>query len=367
MPDVLRNDLFELNTSIPSGFYQVYKNRLTEPEFYFDNLLVIENENTPYDETGTAFTIVDASLYYGIESGDIVSITQGKLRVILSRKANHNTLLITERCNNLCLFCSQPPRKENDSWLLDVAKNALAAFKLSGIVGISGGEPLLYGDEFVHFLEFVKEHSPETTLHVLTNGRQFADLELTQKIAYVTKDMSISFGIPLYSAIPDTHNQLVANENAFDETVLGIINAGNSGINIELRFIPTQLNYQDLPAVIELTGRVFSNINQISVMNLEATGWARRNWNDLYIAPERYQDVMQVAINVAECCYLPIVLFNYPLCHLHQEMWLYSIQSISDWKNYYPQACNHCRVKHECGGYFSSSYGKYHQEPRAIV
>lgn len=367
MLEVLRNDLFDLNITLPSGFYQIYKNRISEPEFYFDNLLVIEHDFDVCDSVGTVFTLVDKELYNAIESGDIVSIVQNKLRVILSRKANHNTLLITERCNNLCLFCSQPPRKENDSWLLDIGKKALAAFKFNGVVGISGGEPLLYGDEFIHFLEFVKMNAPETKLHVLTNGRQFSDLKFAQKIANVTENMAISFGIPLYSAIAEAHNKLVASEYAFDETILGMINAGNSGINIELRFIPTQLNYNDLPSVIELAGRIFSNINQISIMNLEATGWARRNWDALYIAPERYQDVIKLSIEMAEKCYLPIALFNYPLCHLDEEAWLYSIQSISDWKNYYPKVCNDCYMKKECGGYFSSSYGKYHQEPRAII
>ncbi|MBF4371219.1 radical SAM protein, partial [Vibrio anguillarum] len=97
--------------------------------------------------------------------------------------ANHNTLLVTERCNNLCLFCSQPPREENDNWLLSYGALALAAFEFDGEIGISGGEPLLYGDAFIKFLEFVSSHAPTTRLHVLTNGRAFSNLRFTEKIA----------------------------------------------------------------------------------------------------------------------------------------------------------------------------------------
>ncbi|EHC76837.1 hypothetical protein LTSERUB_6614, partial [Salmonella enterica subsp. enterica serovar Rubislaw str. A4-653] len=33
---------------------------------------------------------------------------------------------------------------------------------------------MLYGDDFLHFIDFIIENSPDTALHVLTNGRKFA-------------------------------------------------------------------------------------------------------------------------------------------------------------------------------------------------
>ncbi len=367
MPDTLRKDIFILENKIPSGYYQLYKNRLLNPKFYFGNIIVLKTADESYNPVGIDYIIVNEALYNTISSGDIASITQGKLRVILSRNANHNTLLVTERCNNLCEFCSQPPKLGMDDWLLDISKQALAAFNFEGVIGISGGEPLIYGNDFIDFLVFTKNNTPQTVLHILTNGRAFHDLAFTKQVAKVVSDMTISFGIPLYSVLAKTHNQLVGNTRAYDETISGIINAGNSGVNIELRFIPTKLNYQDLYSVVEMAGRVFSNINQLSIMNLEATGWAKKNWSQLYIEPESYQNLLISAIEMAERSQLPIVLFNYPLCHLPPELWKYSVQSISDWKNHYPEECKNCRMVDKCGGYFSSSYGKYHQSPKAVL
>lgn len=54
------------------------------------------------------------------------------------------------------------------------------------------------------------------------------------------------------------HDHLVGNDGAFNETVKGLINAGNSGINIELRVIPTLANYTELDDIVEFVGRVFS-------------------------------------------------------------------------------------------------------------
>lgn len=367
MPDVTRKDSFVILDTISSGYYQLYKDKLSNPQFYFENIVIFKNNTGAKKITGASYIIVDALLYDAIDSGDIASIHMNKLRVILSRRANHNTLLITERCNNLCEFCSQPPKNNQDDWLLDVAKYAIAAFKYDGLIGISGGEPLLYGEKFIEFLMFLEKNSPNTALHILTNGRAFNSLAFTEKMAEIASRVSVTFGIPLYSTNADTHNKMVGDPNAFTETVSGIINAGNSGLNIELRYIPTQENYTDISSVVEMASRVFSNINQISVMNLEATGWAKKNWHKLYREPQNYIVELQLAIDVAERSQLPIVLFNYPLCHLPHQTWQYSVQSISDWKNYYPDSCQSCTVIKQCGGYFSSSHGKYHQLPKAIT
>ncbi|MBK0711707.1 His-Xaa-Ser system radical SAM maturase HxsC, partial [Klebsiella pneumoniae] len=98
----------------------------------------------------------------------------------------------------------------------------------------------------LHFIDFIIENSPDTALHVLTNGRKFADINFTQEMAKRSKKIKITFGIPLYSSRPLVHDHLVGSDGAFNETVKGLINAGNSGINIELRVIPTLANYTEL-------------------------------------------------------------------------------------------------------------------------
>ncbi|BDB44749.1 MULTISPECIES: hypothetical protein [Mycobacterium] len=45
--------------------------------------------------------------------GDVLSIhpPSGRVRVLYRRSSRHNYFLVTERCNNYCLMCSQPPKK----------------------------------------------------------------------------------------------------------------------------------------------------------------------------------------------------------------------------------------------------------------
>lgn len=372
MSNVIRPDTFSLEEdgfSTP-GFYQIRKGKGTSDSRYLEQIFLAKEQQAPLNSARDDFVgvITHATLHDSVDDGDVVNINQfGQLRVILSRRANHNTLLVTERCNNLCLFCSQPPREEKDDWLLSYGALALAAFGFDGDVGISGGEPLLYGDAFIKFLAFVSDHAPNTRLHVLTNGRAFSDLEFTGKLASMASRLDITFGIPLYSVRGRIHDHLVGRDGAFSQTVVGMINAGNSGIKMEVRFIPTQHNASELPQVAEYIARVFSGVVQLSVMNLEATGWAKRNWSALECAPEDYEDALIKGLLTAEIAGLNPTLFNFPLCHLPSSIRSYAVKSISDWKNYYPSECSDCQLKDSCGGYFSSSRGKYHASPRRII
>ena len=44
--------------------------------------------------------------------GDVLRIQPetGRVRVLYRRSSRHNFFLVTERCNNYCLMCSQPPK-----------------------------------------------------------------------------------------------------------------------------------------------------------------------------------------------------------------------------------------------------------------
>lgn len=370
MSEVIRNDIFRYKSEdiVSPGFYQLYKTKPESPRFYLPNLLVSSGECEKQTFPYCAACIESKSLFNSIEDGDIAIINNGNmLRVILSRKANHNTVLVTERCNNLCSFCSQPPKKGNDDWLLTQSALAIAAFNLDGVVGISGGEPLLYGQDFLAFLDFLAENAPETSLHILTNGRAFADSSFAREVKLRCEQLNITFGIPLYSSRKPIHDQLVGSDGAFNETVCGLINAGNLGINIELRIIPTKANFQDLPHIIEYVGRIFSNVNQISIMGLESIGWAKKNWSEIFIGHNEFASYLSESVAVASRSGLEVLIFNYPLCHLPDDLWRFSVQSISDWKNFYPEECEPCSKKLVCAGYFSSSKGRFHQAPRPIL
>ena len=361
-----RIDLFEVHEKQDIGF-GYYRLSQDEPKgsTYLPELVILRE--LPIKEDGMSTYIIDKELYANIEDGDIGLITQHqKLRVILSRKANHNTLLLTERCDNRCLFCSQPPKDRDDSWLLENAEFAIKDFNFKGTIGLSGGEPLLYGGSLVSMLERVLNECPETTFHILSNGRAFASSSYTKLMSTICDTGRIVFGIPIYSTSSNIHDECVGSQGAFEDTLMGLINAGNSGIPIEIRIIPLVQNCFELSSIVELVGRCISSLTQVSVMNLEPTGWAKHNWQNLYQSPSMYELELEKAVVTGEQMGLNLVLFNYPLCHLPEGIRHKAVKSISDWKNFYPDECNNCLEKYTCGGYFISTGGERFDPPRSI-
>jgi hypothetical protein len=64
-----------------------------------------------------------------LADGDILRIwpKNNQIRVLYRRGSIHNHFLLTERCNHYCLMCSQPPKKADDSWIVE---DVLAAIPL---------------------------------------------------------------------------------------------------------------------------------------------------------------------------------------------------------------------------------------------
>ena len=369
MLNVTREDKFTIPslTELPSGYYilQNSSHAKLNTRGLLENIIVTDEIDYISEEI-PVFYHPEASSFF--TSGDIAFISsKGVLRVVLSKLANHNTLLVTERCDNRCLFCSQPPKDRDDSWLLKQAAMAALEFDSKDCLGISGGEPLLYGDSFLNFLDVLIENKNEKPLHVLTNGRKLANTEFAKALAERSKSLNITYGIPLYSSIASIHNLLVGSLGAFNDTLKGLVNAGNLGLNIELRIIPTKDNIDTLAQTVELVSRCKSNVSQFSIMNLEPTGWAKHNWEALYVNPKMYLSTLEEAVDAAHRANIPAYLFNYPICHISDRLEPLALKSISDWKNYYPGECQLCIKKDQCTGFFTSSKGTFHQNPRRIV
>lgn len=120
-----------------------------------------------------------------LADGDVLRLAPMKhsLRVLFRRNASINSFLLTERCNNLCLMCSQPPRNVNDGWIVDEILEALPLIDPDvPEIMFSGGEPTLLGDRFFELVQACKSYLPRTALHVLSNGRTFANAEFAAKL-----------------------------------------------------------------------------------------------------------------------------------------------------------------------------------------
>jgi His-Xaa-Ser system radical SAM maturase HxsC len=293
-----------------------------------------------------------------LRAGDVIRIDPQRrmLKTLYRRQSASNALLVTERCDNYCLMCSQPPKEADDSWLLEELVNEVVPLIApdTGELGITGGEPALLGERLVRLLIALKERLPGTAVHMLTNGRRFCDQAFALSIARVAHP-DLVLGIPLYSDLPEEHDYVVQARGAFDETVRGILNLKRAGVRVELRFVIHAETYERLPEFADFVGRNLLFVDHVALMGLEPTGFAKTNIERLWADPLDYQSQLANAVHRLARVGLNVSIYNLPLCVLPAQLRGYARKSISDWKNVYFDECSSCVRRDACAGFFASS------------
>ena len=291
-----------------------------------------------------------------IDEGDIARISpSGRISVIFRKKSPNNTFLLTERCNHYCLMCSQPPKDHDDSWLMEEAMEALELIPKDTVnIGYTGGEPTLYGDQFLELIAKTKQVLPNTAIDVLTNGRTFKDSSFAKRYAEIDHHDCL-LGIPIYSDDPAQHDYVVQANGAFDETVQGILNLKRFNQKVEIRVVIHKQTIDRLVQTCEFIARNLIFVDHVALMGLEMMGFTRANLDKLWLDPYEYKDTLSKALEVLNSYGIKTSIYNHQLCVVNLDVKPNYVKSISDWKNEYVEECDSCIKKNECGGFFSSS------------
>lgn len=289
-----------------------------------------------------------------------------KIDALYRKNANTNSFLVTERCNSFCIMCSQPPKDIDDHYLVDDMLEALPLLHPdTHEVCITGGEPTLWGDDFIRLVQASKNHLPNTGLHILSNGRNFKDINLAIKVAHV-KHHDVMIGIPLYADYSQLHDFIVQADNAFDDTIRGILNLKRCQVPVEIRVVIHQKNYHRLPKLAEFIARNLLFVDHVALMGLEIMGFAKSNLKGLWVDPYEYQNELRESVETLVNAKMRVSIYNTPLCVMPESIRRYSVCSISDWKNDYLDACMNCSAKQQCGGFFSSNLGAVSEHIKAL-
>lgn len=296
-----------------------------------------------------------------VQPGDVIAVSPGSnvVRVLYRRGANSNLLFMTDRCNSLCLMCSQPPKDIDDRWHTD------ENLKLIDLVdqgaeqlGISGGEPTLYRDDLLAIIERAKRVLPEKSLHILSNGRLLSDPSWISDLQRVDHS-NLTWGVPLYADNAADHDNVVQAADAFSETMAGLYNLHRAGQKIEIRMVLSRLTTPRLPEWAHFIFRNLPFAHHVALMGIENTGFAKKNYDQLWIDPADYQVELNQAAFFLDIRGIAVSIYNLPLCVLDPVLVRFYRQSISDWKNLFIDACQTCSATHTCAGFFKSHSTKW--------
>ncbi|PYE22631.1 His-Xaa-Ser system radical SAM maturase HxsC [Rhizobium sp. PP-CC-3A-592] len=323
-----------------------------EPTIRTDNdavLLFEEDDRLEYDLQGFSL-VVHAPSSNNID-GDVLLIVPGQPSAhrLIRASSKHNTLLVTERCDQLCVMCSQPPKSYHTDLFDQFATAALLAPE-KAMIGISGGEPLLYKSRLLEMLGRVVEARPDLTFHILTNGQHLSAADVPA-IAELGPER-ILWGVPIYAVDAAVHDSIVGKSGAFAKLTEGLTVLMRAGASVELRTVVLRQNWDQLPTLADFISSRLSFSSVWAIMQLEPIGYGRMNWR------KSFQDTSEDFSNVARAIDISMArgqsvsLYNFPLCSVPHEYQRHAPSTISDWKRKYLDFCDGCSSRQACGGFF---------------
>ncbi|WP_273733058.1 His-Xaa-Ser system radical SAM maturase HxsC [Mycolicibacterium septicum] len=319
------------------------------------------------DQTPLSYVRLPAGLA-ALGEGDVLSIypQSGRVRVLYRRSSRHNFFLVTERCNNYCLMCSQPPKNVDDGWLIDeIAQTIPLVDPATPALTFTGGEPLTEWRRFIGLLDLARDQLPDTGIHVLTNGRAFSSPEVAKAWAAIGHP-KLSAGIPIYAAVDHIHDYVVQAKGAFDQTVLGVLRLKDHGQRVEIRIVLHAVTAPHLPETCSWIARNLPFVDHVALMGMENTGFAIANDATLWIDPLDYQEQLKAGVEVLSTAGVNASIYNLPLCVLDPSIRPFAVQSISDWKNSFVEECGGCTARPDCAGFFSTGRTKFSRGIAAI-
>jgi len=290
----------------------------------------------------------------------------GVVRTLYRPDSRFNSLFVTERCNSNCLMCSQPPKDVEDAWRLDACTEVVRLIKdAPENLGITGGEPTLLGEGLFTLMRLLRDRLPGTRIHMLTNGRRFANASFAAEFAKTVPPL-LSLGIPLYSSSATQHDYVVQAAGAFDQTSYGLHQLARFGIRTEIRVVLHAQTMGGLRDLAEFIWRNFPFASHIALMGLEMMGYTKKNLRLLWIDPVDYQAELADAAEYLAMRGMAVSIYNHQLCVLDRRLWKFARKSISDWKNVYLDECVQCSVHEQCGGLFKSGERTHSRGIKAI-
>ncbi|WP_435170399.1 His-Xaa-Ser system radical SAM maturase HxsC [Falsirhodobacter sp. 1013] len=284
--------------------------------------------------------------------GDVILVNphRGTAERIIRQQSAHNTLLVTERCDQLCVMCSQPP-KEYELDLFEVYEAALEHAPQDAVIGISGGEPLLYKERVFSLIEQAAIRRPDLGFHILTNAQHLEDSDMA-KLRSLPHER-LRFAVPLYASDSQVHDEIVGKQGAFDRLLSGISTLMAAGAEIEIRTVIMRSNAGLLADLAHFLSWNMPDIDHWAIMQMEYIGFAKKNWASLFFDHSVNAAPLRDAIAIAEQHGITCRLYNTPLCTLPEDLRTRAPRTISDWKqSYFPQ-CGTCSKKQDCSGVFA--------------
>src|SRR5574344_390456 len=261
------------------------------------------------------------------------------------------SILMTTKCNHKCITCPQKlniDSENHDKELDDFIRHV--SFHNIKEVYLTGGEPMLK----MRYIEKLLLKTPSRiNFTILTNG----SIIPSEKIVESNR---CKLCVPLFASYDELHN-LLTGSRSFYKVVSNLIQLSNYNIPIELRFVMTKLNYQNLQEFSRFVHRNLPFVQNVAFMGIELMEMAAINKNELWVDPRKYISCLEKAVDYLSSFEIPVSIYNLQPCLFSEKYRVYLYNSISEWKREYLPVCLKCQLRGSCGGIFFSDLIEYNK------
>jgi His-Xaa-Ser system radical SAM maturase HxsC len=338
-------------------------------EAEWPSIFLVSDDPSHVAGTFTGRLVAVPLKYNYLSDGDVLGFDHSsrKFRTLFRRSSAHNSFLVTERCNNYCLMCSQPPKAVDDRWMLSEIRESLPLIDpATRALTFTGGETLSDWEEFIAILKECRDRLPAMSIQVLTNGRAFVNSRIVDAWKAIGHP-NLMAAIPVYAPVDHLHDHIVQARGAFDETLLGILKLKDRGQRVEIRVVMHALTAPIIEETSRWIARNLPFVDHVALMGLENTGFAIANDAMLWIDPMDYGDGLARAVEHLSSAGVNVSIYNLPKCVLPRSVWPHAVQSISDWKNNFVEECDRCEEKKNCSGFFTTGRPRFSRGVSAIT
>jgi len=257
-------------------------------------------------------------------------------------------------------MCPQPPLESKGNSLYKKARQTLQLVdkNYNGEICFTGGEPCLESNHLIELIQLTLNKIPKARISILSNGKRFSDKNFAKQFSQLNELNRILICVSLHADVDTIHDKITASQGSFKKTQLGLYNLGLMRQRIEIRVVVNKINADRLHKIALYLYRNYPFVSHITFMAMEITGYAVKNFDEIWIDPFNYKDELEEAVLELHRRGMNVSIYNHQLCLLNEETRLFARKSISGWKNNYLSICDKCQEAEQCCGFFTTSGSK---------
>jgi molybdenum cofactor biosynthesis enzyme MoaA len=264
-------------------------------------------------------------------------------------------IIVTDSCNQGCVYCSATERKPSNPKILErqieQAKNNII---------LTGGEPTLNKD-IIKIVTRLRNKGI-TDIELQTNGTMLSYPQLAK--ALIKAGVTL-FNVALPSHLEKISDQITRTHGLFEKRIKGIKNLLEFGANVRITMIINTLNKDHILDYVKYVTRNFPGIQILELNFIKIMGRThKRPW----LVPK----VSEIENKLMECCEfckknnINLLIDGVPLCHMkgYEEFSIDAIKFVTGRLKFFEEKdkidkCSECSLTEICRG-FRKGYKEIH-------